>query len=106
MFYRPDITVKRLAKFRKKQSGVRTEISVDARKLKLKTCLRKIAYIVLFHDRTLYIYIYIYIYIIYIYNFIAPSYGWGSTSSRLQGHYVDKKFPEILGTHYLGWMKG
>ena len=44
---------------------------------------------------------------------MAPSYGWGSTASRLQpvrgGNLLFTiQFPEILGTHFinLGRMKG
>ena len=46
-------------------------------------------------------------------NFIAPFYGWGSTTSRLEplrgGSLIfTTKFPEISGTHFtdLGRMKG
>ena len=46
-------------------------------------------------------------------NFIAPFYGWGSTTSRLEplrgGSLIfTTKFPEISGAHFmdLGRMKG
>ena len=46
-------------------------------------------------------------------NFMAPFYGWGSTTSRLEplrggSLLFTTKFPEIPGTHFidLGWMKG
>ena len=46
-------------------------------------------------------------------NFMAPFYGWGSTTSRVQSHYEEVvyflplKFAEIPGTHLisLGRMK-